>query len=399
MIIFPESARFTAEDVERLKKLIEEKAEMRREGLLKQKRPVIKIELEDANDEGGIEAEVEGGKTPRMKLEIKQEVERLEIRQESGLKLKMEQESGLMLEPKQEPRLRLETKHELKDTKRATQDDEMGCTWEELEQKKPAGSGLDGEQNQYDVQDQNVNQEGSIKKSVKKAKKVKPKLKESWEVKKVKPKPQEEYNWEVSPLLPTGWKFHQSSRVFRTSKGEALQSYSKALQHMMVTEGYSDEQMDNLQKFIEEKDAVGEDWNSDLEDMEEEHHINRVEVEKTTDKVKKASSGIKTPFQNQITQGGLKDMEEEYQIARVKDNKKSLQIQIAPSKTPLKLLVKAETKTKSAKKIMSPSMSKQGGNGGEATPSGKRRRSSGDFMSSPTILETFIFTFFHSWFR
>ena len=148
MIIFPESARFTAEDVERLKKLIEEKAEMRREGLLKQKRPVIKIELEDANDEGGLEAEVEGGKTPRMKLEIKQEVERLEIRQESGLKLKMEQESGLMLKTKQEPRLRLETKHELKDTKRATQDDEMGSSWDELEQKRPAGSGLDGEQNQ-----------------------------------------------------------------------------------------------------------------------------------------------------------------------------------------------------------------------------------------------------------
>ena len=42
-----ESARFTEEDVERLKKLVEEKAKMRREGLLQQRSPVIKVEVKD----------------------------------------------------------------------------------------------------------------------------------------------------------------------------------------------------------------------------------------------------------------------------------------------------------------------------------------------------------------
>ena len=86
---FPESARFTAEDVERLKKLVEEKAELRREGFLKQRRPVTKIDLEIVGEEAGIEPETEGERNPGLKLEIKQELEK----QESGLKPEMEQES------------------------------------------------------------------------------------------------------------------------------------------------------------------------------------------------------------------------------------------------------------------------------------------------------------------
>ena len=86
---FPESARFTAEDVERLKKLIEEKAEMRREGLLKQRRPVVKVELDGEGEEAGIEPETEGERTPGLKLEIKQELEKQEMEQESGLKLEI----------------------------------------------------------------------------------------------------------------------------------------------------------------------------------------------------------------------------------------------------------------------------------------------------------------------
>ena len=76
---FPESARFTAEDVERLKKLVEEKAEIRREGFLKQRRPVTKIELEGEGEEAGIEPETEGERTLGLKLEIKQELEKFEV--------------------------------------------------------------------------------------------------------------------------------------------------------------------------------------------------------------------------------------------------------------------------------------------------------------------------------
>ena len=296
--------------MERLKKLIEEKAEMRREGLLKQRRPVVKVELEDEGEEAGIAPEMGGGSTPGLKQEIGQEWENLEIKQESGL------EQGPKLEIKQE---------------RATHDEER-VSLEELDQNEPSRSSAVPNV----LQDQKVGPKGLLKKPVNK--KVKPKL--------------EEDSWEVSPLLPDGWKFHQGSRVFRTSKGDALQSYSKALQHMMVTEEYSDEQMDNLQRFIEEKDADGEEWDSDLEDMEEEHHTDRVKAEKTSDKRKETSS----------------------------DARKTL-TQIAQSETPLKNSVKAETKTQSGKKNISPSLGKGGGNGsGEVTPSRKRRGSSGDFQ-------------------
>merc|ERR1719209_1926604 len=316
MDFMEESARVTAEDVERLKQLIDEKAEMRRGGLLKQRRPVIKIELEDEEGEAGVEPEMEGGRTPELKLEIKQELEKLEVQNlESGLKLEIKQEPGQELE-------------------KATDDEERG-SWQELDQNEPfiscaaARSGLDGDLNPHVFRDQNVDPEGLLKKSVKtKIQKVKPKLGED--------------NWEVSPLLPDGWKFHQGSRVFRTSTGDALQSYSKALQHMMVTEGYSDKQMDNLQRFIEEKDAVGVEWNSDLEDMEVEHHTDLVKVEKSVDKRKRASSDTR-----------------------------NASTQIAQSETPLKNSVKDETKTQWAKKNISPSVDKEGGNGDEGVTSKK----------------------------
>ena len=149
---FPESARFTAEDVERLKRLIDEKAEMRRGGLLKQRRPVIKIELEDEEGEAGLEPEMEGGRTPELQLEIKQELEKLEVQN---------LESGLKLEIKQEPMQELE---------KATHDEEGG-SWQELDQNEPsrscaaARSALDGDLNPHVLRDQKVDPEGLLKKS------------------------------------------------------------------------------------------------------------------------------------------------------------------------------------------------------------------------------------------
>ena len=383
-MVSPESARFTAEDVERLKKLIEEKAEMRREGLLKQRRPVIKIELEDVigSEEAGVD--MESAQTPELKLDIKQELETLEIKQEFKVEL----------EPKQRPRLKPEIKKELEDTRKSSTD---GEGWRELDQMKlskgsaDAKSSFNGEKNHYEVPKDNMASCGELlKKSGKKLKKLKLKMPLD-----------EKGNWEVSPLLPNGWKFHQSLRVFRTFKGEALQSYSKALQHMMVTEGYSDEQMDNLQRFIEEKDAVGDEWNSDLEDMEEEHHIDQAQSqrEKATDERIAATSDTLKTFQKKIAQRNrdLEVTEESHHIDTMKEYKtekrkpsggikKPSQNQTAQSETP----VKTEAITDTVKKNISPNSSKQDGLGGRmGTPSGRRRGSSGDLMSivhpTPTL--------------
>ena len=303
-----ESARFTEEDVERLKKLVEEKAKMRREGLLKQRSPVFKVEAED-NELGGDVFEPERGESPGQNLAFKQE-------------------SGLGLEIKREPGVKVEIR------------DEKGG-WKELDQSSYGGRpGVSAEH--YILQDQKNNRKEPLKKSGQKEKSLKLKLKLV-----------KDETWEVSPLLPNGWKFCQGSRVFRTSKGKALQSYSKALQHMMVTDGYTDEQMDNLQKFIEEKDAAGEEWDSDLEDMEEEHQS----VSEKDSTVKRENPG---------------------------DGKKSFQLQKAQSKTPLKPSIKLEPKTNSDPSNSPTSSSKQVGLVG--TPqSVKRRASSGDWQSSPTI--------------
>ena len=134
--------------MERLKKLIEEKAEIRRKGFLKQRRPVTKIELEGEGEEAGIEPETEGERTPGLKLEIKQELGNLEIEQESSLKLEMEQETSLKLEIKQE---------------RATHDGERG-NLEELDQNEPSRSSTVPNV----LQDQKVGPKGLLKKSVKK---------------------------------------------------------------------------------------------------------------------------------------------------------------------------------------------------------------------------------------
>ena len=340
---------------------------------MKQRRPVIKIELEDVigSEEAGID--MESAQSPELKLDIKQELDKLEVKQEFKLEL----------EPKQEPRLKPEIKKELEDTRKS---DEGRTKLDHDKLSKgsaDAKSSFNGEKNQYEVSKDKMDScRELLKKSGKKLKKLKLKIPLD-----------EKGGWEVSPLLPNGWKFHQSSRVFRTSKGEALQSYSKALQHMMVTEGYSDEQMDNLQRFIEEKDAVGDEWNSDLEDMEEEHHIDQAQSqrEKTTDERKAATSATLKTFQKKISQRNrdLEDTEEGHHIDMVKEYKtekrkasggikKPFQNQTAQSETP----VKTEAITNTVKKNISPNSSKQDGlGGGMGTPSGRRRGSSGDLMS------------------
>ena len=66
--------------------------------------------------------------------------------------------------------------------------------------------------------------------------------------------------WETSKNLPPTWLYrpagsgtHGSSRVFLTTTGEEIKSFSKALEYMMMTDGYSDGEMDRLQTFIDHK--------------------------------------------------------------------------------------------------------------------------------------------------
>ena len=75
--------------------------------------------------------------------------------------------------------------------------------------------------------------------------------------------------FETSENLPVTWFFkisssdiHGQHKMFLTTNGEEIKSFSKALEYMMMNDGYSDEDMDKLQKFIEEK-TVQKRLNSD----------------------------------------------------------------------------------------------------------------------------------------
>merc|ERR1719370_700300 len=304
MDFMEQSTRFTTEDVDRLKKLIVERAEMRREGLLKQKRPVgagLKDELNDTDDSleiGHRSREV----TPELKLEIKQEWEECE---RAGQVNKIDEVS----ESKGKRKINIELGNQRR-------------------KEKPDPDDLLTKNDIGQVKDQS-----------------RP-VKEAWNINKGKKvlslkNSINGIGWESSPLLPKGWKFHQVSRTFRTDKGEVLQSYSKTLQHMMVTERYSDVEMDNMQKFIEEKDAAGEEWDSELESMEEEQQIGSV-----MDQIKTSHSGH---FQASI------ESKRTYQILK--------------SDSPLRFMVKAEQATRKQKSEWSQ----------ECYQPGKKRRTSDDW--------------------
>ena len=67
---------------------------MRREGLLQQRSPVIKVEVED-NELGGDVFEPERGESPGQNLAIKQESGLgLEIKREPGVKVEIRDEKG-----------------------------------------------------------------------------------------------------------------------------------------------------------------------------------------------------------------------------------------------------------------------------------------------------------------
>ena len=314
MDFMEQSTRFTTEDVDRLKKLIVERAEMRREGLLKQKRPVgagPKDELNDTDDS----------------LEI-------------GHRLR-----------EVAPELKLEIKQELEECERATEIPGQVNKIDEVSEARGKGK-INIELGNQRIKEKPDPDDLLTKNNIEQVKAQSRPVKEDWKINKGKQVLSLNnciygIGWESSPLLPKGWKFHQVSRTFQTDKGEVLQSYSKTLQHMMVTEGYSDVELDNMQRFIEEKDAAGEEWDSELESMEEEEQIGSV-----MDQIKTSHSGLLQ---------ASKESQRTYQILK--------------SDSPLRFMVKAEQATRKQKSEWSQ----------ECNQSGKKRRTSDDWQSSPSI--------------